>query len=235
MKPNSWLRIGSTVLVLLAIGTVSQASAKETSHLAFVTEYIHELAANEDARANAEKEFKATSNSSRDIFSAIIHSSTLIQLNLNSQISALKSMHLNPPFDNIIPTIIEWDEHKIDLYQKIIDISTIFLSGPKPGVDYGKLSAEMPKIRALINYSDESLFKITPLIFMTLINQKPDSKNHLSHLIITKKEREKLLDYLTTAFGKKLEQKNQNYTVSSASVLKEYLLKGFKCSDEPWD
>ena len=99
----------------------------------------------------------------------------------------------------------------------------------------GKLTAEVPKIRAQIDYVDNTLFKVTPLIFATLIDQKPDSKNHLSHLIITKEEREKLLHTLKAAFGKKLEQKNQNYGVSSASVLKAYLTKDYKCSDEPWE
>jgi hypothetical protein len=240
MKLNGWQRIGVIVLVLWAIGAVPQACAEDTSHLAFVTEYIRELAANENARANAERELNA-SKSSRDKLSSAIHSSTLIQLALRSQISMLKSMHLDPPldppFDNIIPTIIDWYEKKINSYQQIIDINSILLAGPQPGVDignYGKLAAEMPKIRALINYADESLFIATPLIFATLIDQKPDSKNHLSHLIITKEERAKLVHDLKAAFGKKLEQKEQNYGVSSASVLKAYLSKDYKCSDEPW-
>ena len=73
------------------------------------------------------------------------------------------------------------------------------------------------------------------MIFATLIDQKPDSKNHVSHLIITKAERAKLLSELTGDFGSKLDQKDQNFTVSAASVLKAYLLKDFKCSDDPWD
>lgn len=233
MKRGYWQRIVIIVLVLWAIGIASQAHAEETSHLAFVTEYIHELAASEDMRANAERELNASNLSSEKLASGI-HASKLFQLELKSQILALKSMHLNPPFNDIIPTIITWYERKIALYQEIIDLNSILLAGPRPGVDYGKLAAVMPEIRAKMNYIDKSLFLATPLIFMTLIDQKPDSKNHLSHLIITKKEREKLLHYLAVAFGKKLEQKHQNYIVSSASILKAYLSKDYKCSDEPW-
>lgn len=230
---NGWQRIGIIVLVLGAIGAASQARAEETSHLAFVTEYIRELAANEDTRANAEREINA-SNSSNGKLSSSIHASTLIQLELQSQISMLKSMHLDPPSNDLIPTIITLYERKIDLLHKIIDINSALLGGPRLDIDYGKLAAEMPKIRALIDDTEHTLFIATPLIFATLIDQKPDSKNHLSHLIITKKERKKLLHDLTTAFGNKLEQKNQKYAVSSASLLKSYLSKDYKCSDEPW-
>jgi hypothetical protein len=234
MRTNGLQFIGVIALVLWASGATSQSRAEVTSSLAFVTEYIRELAANENTRANIEKELKA-SNSEIAKLSTSIHGSTRIKLELNSQIIALKSMRLNSPFNDLIPNIIFWYERKIELHQQIINITTILLAGPRPDVDYGKVAAEMPKIRAQINYIDETLFKCTPLIFATLIDQKPDSKNHLSHLVITKKEREKLIQDLTAAFGRKLEGKEQNYIVSSASVLKAYLTKNYKCSDEPWD
>ena len=117
----------------------------------------------------------------------------------------------------------------------MIDISTAFVGGPKPGIDYDKMAAEMPKIRASLEFVDRALFEATPLVFSTLIDLRADSKNHASHLIITKAEKTKLLDDSATRFGSKLDQKEQNFTVSSASVLKAYLQKNFKCSDEPWE
>src|ERR1700732_3549148 len=102
----------------------------------------------------------------------------------------------------------------------MIDISSAFIVAPQPDVDYGKLVAEMPKIRADLDYTDHALFDAIPLIFATLIDERPDSQNHVSHLIITKAERAKLLNDLTGDFGSKLDQKDQNYTVSAALVLK---------------
>jgi hypothetical protein len=204
----------------------------ETPHLVFVTEYIRELAAIENIRASASQEPKQDTASA---FSNAIHASTLLQLELGSQIKMLKDMHLNSPFEELIPSIILFDQHRISAYQRIIDISTAFLSGPKPGVDYGKLSAEMSKVRAEVDYVDKALFEATPVIFATLIDPKTDSKNHASHLIITSAERTKLIDNLKTKFGSKLDQKDQNYTVSAATVLRDYLLKDFKSSDEPWE
>jgi hypothetical protein len=93
----------------------------------------------------------------------------------------------------------------------------------------------MPKVRATLDDVDHTLFQAAPSIFATLIDPKPDSKNHASHLIVTKAERQKLVEDLDQRFGTKLNLKDQNYTVGAASVLKAYFLKDFKCSDEPWE
>ena len=58
---------------------------------------------------------------------------------------------------------------------------------------------------------------------------------HASHLIITKEEKATLISKLDDEFGSKLDEKDPKYTVGSAKVLKDYLLKDFKCSDKPWD
>lgn len=145
-------------------------------------------------------------------------------------------MRLNPPFETIIPNLTGFYGHKIELHQSMIDISSSFIAPePKPGVDYAALAAEVPKIRAALDYIDESAFQATPLIFATLIDQKADSKNHASHLIITKAERAELVGDITRNFGSKLDQKGQTFVVSAASVLKAHLLKDFKSSDDPWE
>jgi hypothetical protein len=197
-----------------------------------VAEYIRQLGATEDLREAGERDLKQDPKAS---FSTFIHTGSLFQLELRSQIGILKGMRLNTPYDALIPTITGFYEDKIALWQKIIDSSSAFVAGPKPGVDYNKLAAEVPQVRAQLEFIDESLFKATPLVFSTLIDQKPDSKNHASHLTITRVERSKLIHDLKTEFGAKLDQKDPNYTVGAAKVLKGYLLKDYKCSDDPWD
>lgn len=148
-------------------------------------------------------------------------------------------MSLSRPFDTLISNLVVCHTHKIASYQRLIDISTAFISalteGPKPGVDYGKLSAEAAKIRAELDEIDHTVFQTAPLVFATLMDMKEDSKHHTSHLIITKAEREDLISSLNINFGPKLDEKDQNYMVGAASTLKVYLLKDFKCSDDPWE
>ena len=220
--------------VALAVGAPSTFGVEklETSHLVFVTEYIRELSAIENIRESGEQELKEDPNST---FSNMIHSSTLFQLELGSQIKMLRGMHLKAPHDQLIPNITAFYERKILAWKRMAEIARAFIGGPKPGVDYGKLGAEVPEIRAQMDFIDHALFEAAPSVFATLIDLKEDSKGHTSHLIITKEERAKLLDNLNTDFGTKMDAKVQNWSVSAASVLKGYLLKDFESSDEPWE
>lgn len=214
-----------------------QRTKPDTPHLAFATEYIRQLSAYEEIRDQDEQE-NAEAQKSGDVmgtFRSMIHSGTLFQLELRSDIAQLEAMRLSEPFDFVIPTITGVYEEKIRVWQQMVDIGTAFIEGPKPDVDYGKLGAEMPKLRANLDFVDQTLLQISPAVFATLIDVKEDSQGHASHLIITKAERQNLIDKLNTAFGSKLDQKNQNDIVSSASVLRAYLLKDFKSADEPWE
>jgi hypothetical protein len=144
-------------------------------------------------------------------------------------------MRLTGLFDGLPQQIAGFYESKIDVHNDFISMAKTMISGPKPGIDYGAIAAGAPKLSAQLEYIDRSLFQATPLIFATLIDDmKPDKDGHVSRLIITRAQRCDLLRNLQSSFGKKLEQADQNYIVSSASVLRDYLSKkGYKCSDEP--
>ena len=90
----------------------------------------------------------------------------------------------------------------------------------------------MPEITAALEYIDESIFQSMVLVFALLIDEKPDSKGHMSHLNITKAQRQKLIENINVLFGESLDKQNKNWTVSSAALLKSYLLKDYKCIDE---
>lgn len=213
--------------------TVTHPEKKpETPHLEFVTEYIRELASIQEIRESSERDLKQDPSAT---FSNCIHMSTLMQLELDSQIGQLKRMRLDGSFNELIPTITGLYKDKIELWQQMIDICSAFIGGPKPNVDYAKLGADMPKIRARLDFIDNALFESSPLVFSTLIDMKADSKGHASHLLITKAEREGLIKQIDTDFGSKLDEKDANYGVSSAAILKAGLQKDFKCSDDPWD
>lgn len=205
--------------------------AQEASPLAFVSEFVRELSTIEKIRTTAERESK---EKEYNPIMGGIRNSTRIQLELRASIETLTGMHLKQPFDGILENIINLYKKKIEYHQTAIDIASEFTGEPKPNVDYGKLTAEMPTITASLEYIDETLFQATPTVFGALIDMKADSHGHASHLVITKVERQQLIRQINSSFGSKLNKKNQNYTVGSASALRAYLQKDFKCSDEPW-
>jgi len=218
------------ILILLCLSFSSAGVVQQNSHLAFVSEYVRQLGANEKYRELAYNEFQEKGSNQ---LLASIRGPTRIVLELSTQIAMLRDMRLKKPFDELPNTISQFYGQKVELYNSQIAISQALVAGPKPGVDYGSMTAELPKITAKMEYIDETLFKATPLVFATLIDEKPDKNGHMSRLIITRAERDTLVQTLNRSFGKKLDQENQNWTVSSASVLRHYLLKkGYKCSDE---
>ena len=228
-------RVLAAVIPILFVLSFPKAgiTRQETPHPAFVSEYIRELGANESLQALWEKEVASEQDNGRR-FAASIRGITRITLELTFQIKVLQRMHLNDPFDTLIDTIVKAYQRKIELYDRFIQITTAFISGvPKPGVDYDALAADAPKITAEVEYIDRTLMQATPAIFATLIDMKPDRQGNVSHLVITRVERDKLVRSLQLSFGKKADQDDQNLIVSSASVLRDYLAKkGFKCSDE---
>lgn len=227
---------GAFTLVIVSATPHVRAEAA-SPRLEFVIEYIRELSAQENIRANGEKEL-ADASTPNDQFTSAIHASTLMQIELQTQIQILKGMklHFDPPLDTVVPTITGTYQEKFDLYQRLIDISSTMLAAPKPGVDYDAIVAEMPKLRAFLESEDQTLFQATPLVFFGLVDQRTDSKNHQNHLVITKDERSELLRQLAAGFGKNLEDKNPNYIVGSAMILNANLLKeNLKSADEPWE
>jgi hypothetical protein len=216
----------------------AQKAKPETPHLEFVKEFIRELASIEDIRDTFEQDFAEARKRgiATEIFTSAIYGSTRIQLELKAQISVLSRMSLNAPFDTLIPNISDFYRDKIKLHQVLIDVSTTMLKSPKPSNDYSDELRAEASARAGLDSDDHALFAASVQVFMTLEDMRPDSKNHVSHLIITRAERDDLVSDITAGFGTKLDQKHPNLAVSTAQLLKSALLsKNWKCSDEPWE
>lgn len=229
------------LLSLLLMGSTagqnkpSRPAAKpETPHLVFVKEYIRELISDESLRASGEKEFNEAKSIDQR-FSTGIYVSKSVQLELRSQIRMLQGMRLRPPFDTLIPDLIGSYQRQIDLHQSLIDASSKFLAGPKPGVDYSALGAKVPQLRAELEAAQKIVFDAAGLVFMTLIDTKPDSQGHVSHLLITKAEKSDLQEQLEIMLKDQPDEGDHNFYISAAMVLRGGLLKGHKCADEPWE
>jgi len=236
------MRTRALAICLLLVG-VSAAQGKsphqqpvkpETPHLDFVKDYVRELISDETLKTKGENEYSEDKTPDQQ-FSTGIYFSKSVQLELRSQIGMLKRMRLNSPFETLIPTLIALYQHQIELHQKLIDIDSKFLAGPRSGVDYQALVAKVPEIRAELDDLEKSIFEASPLIFMTLIDQKADSQGHMSHLLITKAEKADLQDQLEIMLKDEPDKGDHDYYISSAMILKGGLQKGHKCADEPWD
>jgi hypothetical protein len=231
--------------------------AEHTPPLVFVSEFIHDLTANEKLRAQAESELQTqkdntekntSENGSSDPVeqntaksAAVIRGSTLIINELKSQVATLKGMTLNKPFDQLPTTIAGLDEYKIKAHQKLILMAKALVAKPAAGVDYKAMGDDVPKILGLLQDFDHTLYDITPVVFATLVEgdalsedeHAAQSSAQSKRLTITKAQRDALVKSLDDGFGKKLDGEKQNYLVGSAANLKKYLTqKDYKSSDE---
>ena len=128
-------------------------------------------------------------------------------------------------------------QQKLETYKRRIEICSTFLAAhgdPRPGVDYGQLSAEVPKLNAFLESADDKLAKAMALTVGGLLDMRPNSKRSPDHLLITKEQRSRLLYSLNAEFGQKLDEKNQGSIVGVAFLLKKFLSDGWKSADEPW-
>jgi hypothetical protein len=210
----------------LAFGQTNQAYS-------FLTEYVRELGEIEDVRVIAMKEESENTNK----MMACVGNSERFQLLLGEHMRAIQGYTFAQPLGPLGQNIATFYAQKKEIWQLLSETCSALIGNPKPGIDYAELVSQTPKLRARLDYIDKALFEATPVVFATLIDMRPDSKNHVSHLTITTAQRDELVRKLQSRFGSKLaEQGNQNYTVASAFVLKAYLAeKGFKCADETWE
>jgi hypothetical protein len=205
--------------------------AQQSVPLQFVSEFVREMDALESIRSMADKELK---EKGANLFAVGIGSSTRVQLELNTSIGILKSFQLPGKFSDLPKNLASLYQEKIELHERLIAIATEFTSTkPKSDIDYGAFTAEMPKVRARLEYIDKTVFNATNLIFLSLIDMEPDSQGHVSHLTITKAERQQLVSRINNQFGSKLTAKQSvSPYADCAWLLKTQLLK-FKGSDEP--
>ena len=152
---------------LTVFSASAYAQSRETPHLEFVKLYIEQLGAIEDIRDSGEKELKTDLDAQR--IADCVHTMTQYQLELSTQISSLQGVHLNKPFDGLSEGIADFDKQKLDLYKLYGEGCATMLQGPKPNVDYGKITAALPKIRAQIEFIDQGIFKTAPAVFATLV------------------------------------------------------------------
>jgi hypothetical protein len=229
------VRIKSVLLAGLVFVSITSQAAENTAPIEFAKEYIREMGVLEDLRSEGATDLKEKGTDPTQPFVIGIHSFTRTQNALRTNLSMLKGMKLAPPNEDSIKTLTDNYTAEINIYERMIGISTVMLSDPNPKTDYGALMADMPKLRADLEDSNQSLFQIANLVFAAMIDMKPDKNNHVSHLTITCEERQSLIDQLNRRFGSKLDQKgNLDYFVSGAWLLRANLKKDFKCSDQPW-
>lgn len=226
------------IVILAGIGTFALATpcsaAVADTPLQFVREYIYEISSIENIRATSEKE-QAAEPDSTHVMLTCIRTTEAWNLELSGDINIMNGKHLDTgsQADEAPQDVAKLFTQKREIVSALASICSTMAKGPRDGVDYGEIMANMPKITAQLDYIDKLIFQTSPLVFMTLISNRPDSRNHMSHLVITKAERVALIDTIVASFGDRLDKPDQKYAVAIGQIFKDKLNE-FHAFDDPW-
>jgi hypothetical protein len=220
---------------------LSPQHSKNTPPFNLATEYVRqtvefwEIQAQADQDAKEDRENKDESTAAMRSLMTAIRNATRFRMALDTDIGVLQSMHMKrEPATNLLEMQIDIYKRKIRLFEELKRSASIMLAGhPQPGVDYGKLMARAPEITAQMGELDRMNFQWSAMWFGALVDMKPDSQNHVSHILLTKEQRQSLIDRIDGAYGPNLDA-DRRYNPACASVFKGNLLN-YKCADEPWD
>jgi len=223
------------MICCILLGIISVSASESNFNIA--NEYIRSLAAVYGIQQNADKEPKSIPDGNdkmTKICMTTIRNAERYRLELGASINNLTNMKTNDTsINSILSNTIAFYNAKTNLYNELSSIAKDIIGLSSNDIDKLKqLAPRIPEINAKIEFIDESLVDNTVLIFSVLIDKKPDSNGKMSRLNITKDEKQSMLKSIEILFGKSVDQKNKNWTVGSAALMKEYLLKGYKCKDE---
>jgi hypothetical protein len=218
--------------LVLLLGCSAQAQPGAHPEVRFVSDYIRALSDVENIRADAERDLK-TAKTPMKQFSSCVHT-TQLQMHAMADAANLAATYKLAGASKDTPSLlVKYYAAKGEMFNSLSDMCQTMLQGPRPGVDYGKVAVGMPKLRADMEHTDKMLLLLTVEVFSTLISPTPDKQGHMSRLVVTKAERDDLVHQINVSF-KGLDAKDANYSVSSASLLRDYLSrKGYHCADDP--
>ena len=227
------VKAGVIAILLFAVQVCASAEARPVEPVVFVREFLATLVEYEAYRAQAEKDLK---KAQPNVFPTMVRVGTRLSMILEGHINQMNDMELSGQYQGIPQKFADLFAKKRDVQDRFVDIAKAIIQGPKPGIDFGELAATAPQFTAMMEQADDTILKVSPLAFATLIRSTPDSKGHMSRLVITTKEKTALIHSIEVGFGSHLEAKNPNDLVSAGSIVRYYLRdKGYKCADEPGD
>lgn len=221
--------LAGAALLLLAL-PIDTAAAVDAPGGRFVQQYIWDIGAFEAVR---EKALTETNTNANQEIASCIRTGMRFQLELDSASRRMRAIKLPGVMKETPGLIASTYEQRSQLYRELTDTCVAFMANPKPGTDYGAMAANGPKINAKLDFNAKSLFEGSALIAAALIDQTPDAQGKLSHIVLTRREKNELLQSISSLFGKSIDEKNQTYLIASVQLIRRWLTtSGHKCADE---
>jgi len=212
----------------------SPGNAQKTARIALAGEFVRELEVLYRLQETAKKEFAEDSSASGRLTTGIRNGSRTI-FEMNDSVNRLNIIKVDGQWAEFRDILKKLHQQRIASQQEIIQIGKMLLSGPEPGINYGKLTARAPELTAQVEQIDKSIFNMAQALFFALVDDaRVGADGKLHHLILTKKDRTSMVQLIDKMFGPTtLEDKNSSRIVAAAWVIKHGLTRPhYKAADE---
>lgn len=216
---------------LLPAAAISQTERAANSDFEIAKAYVTHISEIHILQEGARKENEQAA-STRGSMIRNVEQGTRMILALKTSISVFKSLRPSKEAKKIVGHLVGTNQSKAELQEKLVEIMTTLLSAKNSNVDYGALSAQVAKIVALLDSCDHTIFDLSNMIFLLLIDKHTDLSGKLTRLAITRDQRRELTTLINSTFGANLDKKEPNWIESAAILMKINLAKGFKSSDD---
>ncbi len=218
----------------MLLASCASAFATDATNFSAADTFIRCLSMTYSLQKEAKADLKKQKTQGAETLMLGVRNLTKSNIETRTMIGMLKQLDVTPTGQQFVNGLIDYYQQKIDTAQAMIDITAKMAGGQQPGVDYGQLAVDFTQLGAAYEEEDKAIFKIAPGFGLMLMDQHPDAAGHLTHLLISRKQRADLLHLIDTDFGAAVDDKNATWTVSSAWVMKTFLKKDIKASDDPW-
>jgi hypothetical protein len=237
MKGRRWITLA--VVGASALGVPFGQAAKADSNqvdprLAFFREYVREVIELHRLREQAVREL-AESPSADQQLATMVRVGTRYKMQTSVNIAMLEDIKLGEPCKAFADGLRDVNELRRSKHVELVGAAQALMIGPKPGVDYAKISARVPEISAELEQVDRTTFTIAPAAFICLVNTtKVNARGKVDRLIIDGNERRSLAKQLQSGFGATLQAKDDADTFVSAAKVLQYGLESqqWKNSDD---
>jgi hypothetical protein len=154
---------------------------------------------------------------------------------MNESVNRLSRINVDTRWAEFRDLLKETHQERIRVLQEMNQMFKTLLEGPKPGVNYGTLTARVPELTAQMEQIDKTIFTMAQAMFFALVDDtRVGADGNLHHLLLTKEDRTSMVQLIDKMFGPTtLEDKNSSHIVAAAWVIK-YGLKQthYKAADE---
>jgi hypothetical protein len=229
-----WVTAAIVAASVLVKPLAHAAKADVDPRIAFFREYVREIIELHRLREQASKEL-AESPSADQKLATMVRVGSRYKIQTSVNVAMLQNIKLDAPCKSFADGLRDVNELRWSKHAELVAAAQELISGPKPGVDYGKISARVPEINAELEQVDRTTFTIAAAAFLCIVDStKVNAQGKVDRLVVDRKERRSLTAQLQSGFAATLQEKDDADSFVSAAKVLKYGLDGqkWKSSDD---